>query len=56
MGTYYSIDDVISIVEDYLAKRYNFETVYLNGESIRILREIAEDYGIEIDFIAKNQN
>lgn len=44
----YSNQDVIDIVQDFLAKHFNFDYVSLNEESFAELKIICEDYGIEV--------
>lgn len=50
----YSNQDVIDIVQDFLAKHFNFDYVSLNEESFAELIIICEDYGIEVDNIGSN--
>ena len=47
----YSNQDVVDIVQDFLAKHFNFDYVSLNGESFTELKIICEDYGIEVENI-----
>lgn len=44
----YSEKEVESIVEEFLAKHFNFECVCLNKRSVLELKIICEDYGFEI--------
>ena len=44
----YSGQDVVDIVQNFLAKHFNFDYVSLNGESFAELKIICEDYGIEV--------
>ena len=50
----YSNQDVVDIVQDFLAKHFNFDYVSLNGESYSELKIICEDYGIEVENIGSN--
>lgn len=50
----YSKKDVQYIVEDFLAKHFNFNYVSLNKESQKELEEACNNYGIEVENIAEN--
>lgn len=50
----YSNQDVVDIVQDFLAKHFNFDYVSLNRESYADLKTICEDYGIEVENIGSN--
>jgi hypothetical protein len=50
----YSKRDVIYIVEEFLAKHFNFDSVSLNTDSIIELKMICENYGIEVENISEN--
>lgn len=47
----YSNKDVKNIVEDFLAKHFNFDSVYLNNNSVLELKEICKNYGVEVENI-----
>lgn len=49
----YSERDVKNIVEDFLAKHFNFDSVYLNEESKGELKKICYNYGIEVENITE---
>ncbi len=50
----YSLSDVRYIVQDYLAQHFNFDRVDLKIDSLEILEEICEPYGIEEENIVEN--
>lgn len=50
----YSGRDVKCIVENFMAQHFNFESVYLNDESIYKLEEICSWYGREVENIVSN--
>lgn len=49
----YSRRDVIYIVEEFLAKHFNFDSVSLNTDSSIKLKMICDNYGIEVENIAE---
>ena len=50
----YSEIDVENIVEEFLARHFNFVYVELNTDSLKMLGEICESYGIEVENIVEN--
>ena len=52
----YSARDVMYIVQDFLAQHFNFAFVELNIDSLKLLEEICESYGIEMENIQKNND
>lgn len=50
----YSKKDVVNIVEDFLARHFNFDSVYLNTDSKDELEYICYRYGIEVGNIVEN--
>ena len=52
--TMYSKRDVENIVENFLARHFNFDSVYLNAESKYELEEACYGYGIEVENIVEN--
>lgn len=47
----YSRRDVIYIVEEFLAKHFNFDSISLNTDSVMELKTICENYGVEVENI-----
>ena len=52
----YSERDVMYIIQDFLAQHFNFAFVELNIDSLKLLEEICESYGIEMENIRKNNS
>lgn len=50
----YSVKDVKYIVQDFLAQHFNFAFVDLNTDSLELIEEICESYGIEVENIVEN--
>ena len=50
----YSKRDVENIVEDFLARHFNFDVVYLNTKSKHELEEACRGCGIEVENIVEN--
>ena len=50
----YSERDIKYIMQDFLSEHFNFAYVELNAESLELLREICESYGIEVENIVEN--
>lgn len=50
----YNEFDIQCIVELFLAAHFNFASVDLKRNSIGVLREICESYGIEVENIQEN--
>lgn len=49
----YSERDVMYIIQDFLARHFNFAFVELNTDSLELLEEICEPYGIEVENIVE---
>lgn len=49
----YSERDIKYIMQDYLAQHFNFGYVELNTDSLELLEEICEPYGIEVENIVE---
>lgn len=50
----YSEKDIRYIMQDFLAQHFNFDYVELNTDSLELLGEICESYGIEVENIVEN--
>ena len=52
----YSERDIIYILQDFLSQHFNFAFVELNIDSLKLLEEICESYGIEVENIQRNND
>lgn len=50
----YSERDVSYIIQDFLAQHFHFGAVELHIDSLELLEEICEPYGIEVESIVEN--
>ena len=50
----YDIRDVEDIIEKFLAKQFNFDYISLSTKQLVEIKNISEDYGIEIENIETN--
>lgn len=50
----YSERDISYIIQDFLSEHFNFAHVELNTDSLELLEEICESYGIEVENIVEN--
>lgn len=52
----YSREEIVYIVEDFLAKYLNLGTVYLKDNSVEDLDYICNNYGTEVENIVENND
>lgn len=52
----YSGSEVRYIIEEFLAEHFNLDSLSLKADSIMKLRDILDNYGIEVENIQKNND